>query len=357
MEKSNFRELFGRARLRAVVVTSGVLLIAGSLAGTAASASAAPAASVGDGTSDAVAPLSADAQLNVGRMAADAAAIEYWTPARMAAATAAPEPAVVANPSGNRASTDRAAAQPGFTAPSDPVDAPGEKAGASPNKAPNAAASVDASSTVGVVFFTDYSTGVDKRCSGSALNSNSKRLVITAGHCVYGGGGYHKNVVFVPRYNNGARPYGTFAARTIRTFDAWRTSSSWDHDIAMFTTSNNAAGQVLVNTVGGNGLSWNYSHNVFVTILGYPADPPYDGTWQQYCQGTTRQVSSSDGRIEIQCGFTGGSSGGPWFKDYNNATGIGNVNGVMSTLSSNNWNRSPYFDTKVKTLFDATAGD
>ena len=62
MATSSFRELFGRARLRAVVVTSGVLLIAGSLAGTAASASAAPAASVGDGTSDAVAPLSADAQ-------------------------------------------------------------------------------------------------------------------------------------------------------------------------------------------------------------------------------------------------------------------------------------------------------
>jgi V8-like Glu-specific endopeptidase len=357
MGKSNFRDQFRRARLRAVVVTSSVLLIAGSLAGLATSASAAPAASAGDGTSDAVAPLSADAQPKVSRMSADAAAIEYWTPARMAAAIAPPAPTLAANPSGSKASTDRAAAAPGFTAPSDPVVATGQKAAASLNKALSAAASVNASATVGVVFFTDPANGLGYRCSGSALNSNSKRLVITAGHCVYGGGHYMTNVVFVPRYNNGSRPYGTFAARTIRTFDAWRSSSSRDHDIAMFTTSNNSSGQVLVNTVGGNGLSWNYSHSIFLTILAYPADPPYDGTWQQYCQGTIRQVGIFDGRIELHCGFTGGSSGGPWFRAYDSATGIGYVNGVMSTLASNGYNRSSYFDTKVKTMFDATAGD
>jgi len=356
MIKENFGELFGRARIRAVVVTSSVLLIAGSMAGLATSASAAPTTSTRDSSSETVAPLSADALPDGSRMSADAAVIQYWTPERLAAAKAAPAPALASDPLASKPSADRAAAQPGFTAPSGAVVAAGEKAAAPQNKLA-AAASVNASATVGVVFFTNPNNGLGYRCSGSALNSNSKRLVITAGHCVYGGGRYMTNVVFIPLYNNGARPYGTFPARTIRTFDAWRNSSSRDHDIAMFTTSNNAAGQVLVNTVGGNGLAWNYSHSVFVTILGYPADPPYNGAWQQYCQGATRQVSIFDGRIEIRCGFTGGSSGGPWFKDYNNATGIGYVNGVMSTLASNNWNRSSYFDTKVKTMFDATAWD
>jgi V8-like Glu-specific endopeptidase len=207
------------------------------------------------------------------------------------------------------------------------------------------------------VFFFDPEDGRNHSCSGSALNSASKRLVITAGHCVHGGEGrsYMQNWVFVPYYDHGDRPYGTFAARTYRTFDAWRNDSSWHHDIAMVTTWMNEDGQRVVNAVGGNGLSWNYSKTIYLTILAYPAEAPYDGTWQQYCRGTTSIVY--DGRISLKCGFTGGSSGGPWLRAYSDSTRLGYVNGVMSTLTSTGWNRSPYFDSKVKSMYDATAGD
>lgn len=56
-------------------------------------------------------------------------------------------------------------------------------------------------------------------------------------------------------------------------------------------------------------------------------------------------------------GFTGGSSGGPWLRAYNDSSGLGYVNGTMSTLTTTGWNRSSYFDSKVKSMFDATVGD
>lgn len=271
------------------------------------------------------------------------AATTYWTQARMKAAT--PQP-------GSRFSSAdlKAAAAAG------PDGAAGRTATSAAPKGNRP--TVNASATVGRVFFYNPVDKKNHSCSGSALNSTSKRLVITAGHCVFASGQYMQNWVFVPYYNYGNRPYGTFAARTYRTFDAWRNSASKQHDIAMVTTWTNEQGYLLVNRVGGNGLAWNWSKSIYLTILAYPADPPYDGTWQQYCRGTTRQVSSSDGRIQLKCAFTGGSSGGPWFKDYSDSTTLGYVDGVMSTLQkSTGWNRSSYFDSKVKTMFDATVND
>ena len=45
------------------------------------------------------------------------------------------------------------------------------------------------SKTNGKVFFHNQTDGKDYVCSGSSINSDSKRLVVTAGHCVYGAPG------------------------------------------------------------------------------------------------------------------------------------------------------------------------
>lgn len=339
----------GRTTTKAVGLVAAGLLAAA----LAAPGQASGAAGSDDGrqptseraTSRADAGLSPEVRAQAQRSGRTArqAAVRYWTPARMKAATPQPAPrltgadlrrAAAAGPDGAAGTTATSAAPRG-------------------NRA-----TVNASATVGRVFFYNPVDKKNHSCSGSALNSTSKRLVITAGHCVYAGGQFMQNWVFVPYYNNGNRPYGTFAARTYRTFDAWRNSASKQHDIAMVTTWTNEQGYLLVNRVGGNGLAWNWSKSIYLTILAYPADPPYDGTWQQYCRGTTQQVSSTDGRIQLKCAFTGGSSGGPWFKDYSDTTTLGYVDGVMSTLQkSTGWNRSSYFDTKVKTMFDATVND
>jgi V8-like Glu-specific endopeptidase len=215
------------------------------------------------------------------------------------------------------------------------------------------AVQITETATVGKVFFTKPSGG-DFVCSASALNSASKQLVITAGHCVHegSGGGWMLNWTFAPRYRNGTRPFGTFAAKQFRAFNAWIDSGDLRRDVAMVTTWP-LNGQKLVNVVGGHGLSWNYPRDVAVTVFGYPGNRD-NGQLQWYCQGTTRGLS--DGRIEIQCDFGGGSSGGPWLREFNDSTGLGYVNGAMSTLATGGWNRSSYFDDAVKAMFDAQGG-
>lgn len=93
------------------------------------------------------------------------------------------------------------------------------------------------------------------------LNSPSKRLVITAGHCVHGGGkngAWHKNWVFIPDYHYDHRPFGTFQAKTLTTFQGWIDNGEgrrgFERDVAFVTTYTNASGQKVVDAVGGYGL-------------------------------------------------------------------------------------------------------
>lgn len=63
------------------------------------------------------------------------------------------------------------------------------------------------SKTNGKVFFRNQTDGKDYVCSGASVNSRSKRLVVTAGHCVHGGpekigipiGYSHRVTATVPR--------------------------------------------------------------------------------------------------------------------------------------------------------------
>ena len=80
----------------------------------------------------------------------------------------------------------------------------------------------------GKVFFTD--SGVNYVCSGTALTSGNESVVWTAGHCVNEGpGAYYTNWAFVPAYKDGARPYGTWAARTLLTTSSWRTGGDFGY--------------------------------------------------------------------------------------------------------------------------------
>lgn len=214
---------------------------------------------------------------------------------------------------------------------------------------------VSTSSTVGKVFFHDPSNGKDWVCSASTLNSGSKQLVLTAGHCVHGGAGkqYMTNWVFIPRYSYGSQPFGQWQAKYFTTFSSWASSSDFNRDVAMVTMWPNSSGAV-VNVVGGNGLTWNRSYNLAITVMGYPAAPPYDGESQWACQGNTTRFGT-EFMIAMQCGFTGGSSGGPWFYQYDNNTGLGNSNGTTSTLDPAGWNRASYFDTAVYNMYTGVA--
>ncbi|MFG2004047.1 trypsin-like serine peptidase [Spirillospora sp. NPDC048911] len=324
------------------------------LNGPAIGATAPSSATGPSSASDPSASTSADARLadgsRVNSQAAAGKVTRYWTKDRMRRAVDVSQSTDSSSPALRAAAPH---GKPAATPAADPT-AQAVKAAARKLAGGDArlAIQIAESATVGKVFYTKPSTGLPGyKCSASALNTPSLQLVITAGHCVHEGAGgtWMRNWTFVPRYRNGAAPFGTFAAKQFRSFDAWMNSSDNRRDVGLVTTWP-LNGQKLVNVVGGMGLSWNWPQAVPVTTFGYPSNFN-SGEIQQWCQGTTRAVS--DGRIEIACNNGPGASGGPWLRNFDANTGRGSVNGVFSTITTSGWNRSPYFDDAVKAMVDA----
>lgn len=342
---------------------------------------AAPVASTDDDVVSTVAPIqkgngatartySAQEAQRVDAEGGDPAVLDYWTPERMAAATSLDDVgdrALVAEMAQNAARTMVAEAATASAAPADgtpqgseivtrpvaPTDS--EPAGKSGGMQPLA---VTKPITTGKLFF--QGANGDGYCSASALNTRSKRVVITAGHCVHGGqgGDWHKNVVFVPKYNGTASrpaPYGKFQARTLHTFQAWirygGTTRGWGRDVAFLSTYTNGNNRRLVNVVGGNGLKISESFRFKASVFGYPSNLS-DGEVMRSCTGQAVKFDGVPYTSKIVgCNFGPGSSGGPWLWNYNSTTRLGYAIGVTSFGPPNNsYIGSPHFDAAVRDL-------
>ncbi|NOK22912.1 trypsin-like serine peptidase [Corallococcus carmarthensis] len=228
-----------------------------------------------------------------------AAVLAYWTPERMAAAVPVDAPATSGKApiSLRRTPEDKAWGQ---------VDGAEPRGGV-----PMGAADIHSMS--GRVFFTSDQGG-NFSCSGSTVNSNGKRVVFTAGHCVHGGGagrGWHYNWVFVPAYHAGS-PYGVWTSYQLWTKTGWINNADRAYDVAA-AVMNPLNGVRIVDAVGGQGIKWGIGYGQYIYQFGYPADPPYNGSQLYYCAGTTWNES---GFPTISCSMTGGASGGPWLESY-----------------------------------------
>jgi V8-like Glu-specific endopeptidase len=263
----------------------------------------------------------------------------FWTPERMRAAKPADLP-----PADQRV---HAGARPGPDGP--PASRP-PAAAAGPGLA-----AVNGTRTAGRVFYMGP-TGNLGVCSASAVNTPSKRVVITAGHCVHGGRGgtYHRHWSFVPAYHLGTQPLGEFPASSFHAFPEWVSNSDHDKDVAFVVLLNNERGQRLVDVAGGNGIEVNQPLRRHIHNFAYPVLPPYDGERQRYCVGFSRQSDHGVTRIEIDCNFTKGASGSAWLSRYDNNAFHGYANGVTSTRREG-INTSPYFDSAVMRLYEAVA--
>ncbi|WP_461027046.1 trypsin-like serine peptidase, partial [Streptomyces sparsus] len=214
----------------------------------------------------------------------------------------------------------------------------------------------DVVTTAGRVFFT-YG-GRTASCSGNAVTSANRSTVITAGHCVRMDGAWHTNWVFVPGYRDGQRPYGTWAATSTHATAPWVASEDINHDVGAAVVAP-LDGQRLTDVVGGQGLAFNTGYNRDMYAFGFPAAAPYDGEKFIYCSGRTSRdflLSRSHGMV---CDMTGGSSGGPWFTEFDEATGRGLLSSVNSFKYNFLPNRmyGPYFGPEAQTLYQqAQAG-
>ncbi|MFI1397463.1 trypsin-like serine peptidase [Streptomyces sp. NPDC020681] len=205
--------------------------------------------------------------------------------------------------------------------------------------------------TSGRVFFSFQ--GRTASCSGNSVTSQNGSTVITAGHCVKYQGSWHTNWVFVPAYNNGQAPHGQWSATKTFATDQWAASENINYDVGAAVVAP-LGGKKLADTVGAQGLSFNGGYNKPMYAFGFPAASPYDGTKLIYCSGNSSKDWLFSQDHSLGCNMTGGSSGGPWFTSFSEATGTGlqaSVNSFGYTFLPNRM-FGPYFGNEAKAVYD-----
>ena len=283
-----------------------------------------------------------------------------WKPERMKSAKEA-----------NKTVTAKdAAADQGISDPEPrPVRAEAEKTPYHDNAAP-----------VGKVFF-DSPEG-HMVCSGTVIKDanhpGKSNVVWTAGHCVHAGqgGGWYRNIAFVPSYNDLGRseaelasastsevaPYGTWWADWASTSNEWIQGGSESggsgaaYDYAVLPVKPESGSKSLEETVGA-ALDVDFSapsaaEAGTMGAWGYPAAPPYNGLRMFKCLDRPGRLSLSPSlpaMYRIGCTMTGGSSGGGWFRVVNGKTEL--VSNTSIGPSDNTWLAGPQLGPKAEALY------
>lgn len=205
--------------------------------------------------------------------------------------------------------------------------------------------------TAGRVFFTF--DGSPASCSGNAVTSANRSVVLTAGHCVKYQGSWHTDWIFVPGYDEGAAPYGEWAASATLTTPQWEASEDINYDVGAAVVEP-VNGAHLTDVVGGQGVAFNQPRGQDMYAFGYPAADPYDGSALIHCSGSTFTDPLLSDDHGMSCDMTGGSSGGPWFLAFDEATGTGvqaSVNSFGYTFLPG-YMFGPYFGSDAQALYE-----
>ncbi|MFJ5262192.1 trypsin-like serine peptidase [Streptomyces sp. NPDC088387] len=267
--------------------------------------------------------------------------------------------------------TQDAAAGQGVSDPEPaPVQAEAEKTPYHDNAAP-----------VGKVFF-DSPEG-SMVCSGTVIkdvnNPGRSNLVWTAGHCVHAGGagGWYRNIVFVPAYNDLGRseaelgsaaavevaPYGNWWADWVSTSNGWIQGGSETggdgaaYDYAVLHVKPEQGAKSLEETVGA-ALDVDFSAPEAAEVdsmgaWGYPAGPPYNGSQMFKCLDRPGRLSLSASlptMYRIGCTMTGGSSGGGWFRVVDGETKL--VSNTSIGPTDNTWLAGPQLGQDAQTVYE-----
>jgi hypothetical protein len=192
-------------------------------------------------------------------------------------------------------------------------------------------------------------------CSGTAIDSPTRQLVLTAGHCLNSGreGGersvWSDYLQFVPAYNGGVAPLGSFVARRskIRAPRQWTNHGNPDFDLGAFLTLPNSEGVNVADAVGGGAaiVTDLTRHQTFQTF-GYPGETKYMQRCSSPYIGDDLLSNPFPGppTLGIRCHWAPGASGGGWL------IGDGTqINGVNTYLHLNNRSRTfgPYFSRET----------
>jgi V8-like Glu-specific endopeptidase len=161
-------------------------------------------------------------------------------------------------------------------------------------------------------------------CSATAIDSASRRLVLTAGHCVNSGpepprgrSVWSSFLEFVPAYSGGAAPFGAFLAqrKSVFALKQWVKLGNPNFDIGAIVTAPNAEGVNVADAVGGGAaIATDLSRHQDFQTFGYPGET----RWMQGCDSPYAGDDNLTYRIPgpptiaIRCHWAPGASGGGW---------------------------------------------
>jgi V8-like Glu-specific endopeptidase len=184
-------------------------------------------------------------------------------------------------------------------------------------------------------------------CSGTAINTPSHSMVLTAGHCAVEHRSEGRRIVFVPAYDHGSRPFGTFNVEAVYVVRQWRQSENPDFDVAALQVSPNGYGE-LTDVVGARGFRVSRSREAAFQVFGYPA-AALQGEELRSCR--TRGLGSDPltfgfagpPTMPTTCDMAAGASGGAWVINGQY------INGVTSYSYAGRPTRlySPYFGPEI----------
>jgi len=161
------------------------------------------------------------------------------------------------------------------------------------------------------------------------------QCVVTAGHCVHGGGtgqSWVKRIEVIPGMNGSSRPYGTVASTRFLATEGWVDDGDWQYDFAA----------IILPTPIGNRTGWfgygNYTDSVLrssgLNSVGYPGDKPFGTMW-----ATNGPISSLNSRqIFYMFDTFGGQSGSAVWRT---------VNGVRYAVGIHAYGGCPNSSTRI----------
>lgn len=272
-------------------------------------------------------------------------AVRYWTPRR----------AVEAIRNGNPTGPTATGFDSGLEGPSgwagprtvrpahDPTAGHRSDAGASHGPADPEVAGNSANGRLFLRF-----RGRKASCSATLVNTRRLNLAITAGHCLFGleFGGWAGHVAFVPAYDHGKRPFGTYPAKRLLANTAGLLGDP-NLDLGAVILGRNSRGRPG-HVAGASGWATGISRWRRFSIFGYPAGA-FKAAELRRCVSRSYRANRWSYRLPgppavgANCDMARGSSGGGWFTS--NGAEADYLNGLTSYSVRPARNRiySPYF--------------
>ena len=177
----------------------------------------------------------------------------------------------------------------------------------------------------GKLFFDKSASDRGYICSASMIKPG---IVVTAAHCIsaFGRNLFYTNFRFVPGYRNGAAPYGTWTATSVRVLTSWLNGTDSCAQAGVVCTDDVAVialrsqnGAFPGNSTGWFGYGYGYGFTsagvTQLTQIGYPAGLDNAAYMERNDSNGLRSASNANNTV-IGSNMNGGSSGGPWVVNF-----------------------------------------